>query len=220
MKESEENIEGWENYRNSVFENKNKSQDDFEKYINILASGGIILSLTFLEKIVTVDIATYKFFYILGILLLVVTLLCNLYSHFQSIKDSDLIIQEIDEKKYDDIFKNIEKRNKLINQLNTVSILSLIIGTLLVLVFVSINLFSYNKKENKQTTSDSEVKKIEIILSENQIESINNLNKLDMSDKPKPSTTDRTGQEVNLGRTTPAPSNSLKPSTPKPSSDK
>ena len=42
----------WIEYRNSVSENKSKSQDDFEKYINLLASGGLVLSLTFFEKIV------------------------------------------------------------------------------------------------------------------------------------------------------------------------
>ena len=36
----------WIEYRNAVNENKSKSQDDFEKYINLLASGGLLLSLT------------------------------------------------------------------------------------------------------------------------------------------------------------------------------
>lgn len=41
-----------------------------------------------------------------------------------------------------------------------------------------------------------------------------------MSDKPANNNTQRTeGQSVNLGRTTPSPNNSLKP-TSKPSSDK
>ncbi len=138
---------GWENYRNSVIENKNKSQDDFEKYINLLASGGIIISLTFLEKIVIVTNITFLSFYIMGLLLMVVTLLSNLYSHYKSMNDSDLIINEIDEEKYKDVFKNIAIRNKPIDYLNKTSIWSLITGTILILTFVTINL---NKMDDNQ----------------------------------------------------------------------
>ncbi|MGV7105800.1 hypothetical protein [Flavobacterium sp. U410] len=141
---------GWENYRNSIIENKNKSQDDFEKYINILASGGIIISLTFLEKIVTITQISFLWFYIIGLLLFVITLLSNLYSHYKSINDSDEIIKEIDEKKYDDIFKNIEKRNKPINTLNKISIWSLILGTILTLTFVTINLSNMDENQTLQ----------------------------------------------------------------------
>lgn len=73
----------WIEYRNAVTENKSKSQDDFEKYINILASGGLVLSLTFFEKIVPLEKAIYKPFVITGMFLMVLTLLSNLYSHYK-----------------------------------------------------------------------------------------------------------------------------------------
>ena len=149
----EKERQDWIQYRNAVSENKSKSQDDFEKYINLLASGGIVLSLTFLEKIITVDKTTFKVFYIIGLILLVATLLSNLYSHYKSIKDSDLTILEIDEKKYDDIFKNIEKRNKIINRLNRTSIWSLIIGVIFILTFVTINLFNMSDKTTPRPTT-------------------------------------------------------------------
>ncbi len=145
---------GWEEYRNAVIQNKNKSQDDFEKYINLLASGGIVISLTFLEKITAVVKIEYMTFYLFGLSLLIVTLLSNLFSHHKSIQDSDLIIKEIDEEKYDDIFRNIDHRNKPINLLNTISIWSLIIGTILILTFVSINLFAMNENQ-KPSPSDN-----------------------------------------------------------------
>ena len=153
-KQQEKFEQDWLGYRNSVSENKNKSQDDFEKYINLLASGGIIVSLTFLEKITAVVRIEYVIFYLLGLFLLVLTLISNLYSHHKSIQDSDLIIKEIDEGKYEDIFKNIDKRNKPINLLNTASIWSLIIGTILILTFVSINLFAMNQNQ-KPSPSDN-----------------------------------------------------------------
>lgn len=145
---------GWEEYRNAVIENKNKSQDDFEKYINLLASGGIIISLTFLEKITAVVKIEYIFFYLLGLFLLVLTLISNLYSHHKSILDSDSIIKEIDEEKFEDIFKNIDKRNKPIKLLNEISIWSLIIGSVLILTFVTINLLAMNENQ-KPSPSDN-----------------------------------------------------------------
>jgi hypothetical protein len=145
-KEKKDFEKGWENYRNAVIENKNKSQDDFEKYINLLATGGIVLSLTFLEKIVSVVSISFLWAYIVGLFLLVFTLLSNLYSHYKSMNDSDMIIKEIDEEKYDEIFRNIEKRNKPINKLNKASIWCLIIGSTLILFFITINL-----TQNSQT---------------------------------------------------------------------
>lgn len=142
----EEFDQSWIDYRNSVIDNKSKSQDDFEKYINLLAVGGIVLSLTFLEKIVSLDKASYKSLVVLGMYLMVVTLLFNLCSHYKSILDSDKTIKEIDEKKYDDIFKNIEKRNKAINLLNTISIGALIVGIFSLVTFATINIYNMSDK--------------------------------------------------------------------------
>lgn len=140
----------WIEYRNSVLDNKSKSQDDFEKYINILASGGLVLSLTFFEKIVPLAQAIYKPFVIIGMFLMIVTLLSNLYSHYKSIIDSDLTVKEIDEGKHDDIFKNIDKRNRKINRLNHVSIWALIIGIVCLIIFVAINISSVNNNQKVQ----------------------------------------------------------------------
>jgi hypothetical protein len=143
----------WIEYRNSVLENKSKSQDDFEKYINLLASGGLVLSLTFLEKIVSLENAICKPLVIIGMYLMVVTLLSNLYSHYKSITDSDSTINEIDNEEYNDIFKNIEKRNKIINRLNRVSIWALIIGIASLITFATINIYNMNNSNggNKPT---------------------------------------------------------------------
>mgnify|MGYP000373066134 CR=1 FL=1 len=50
-KKSEEEIEGWIEYRKSLLEQKSKSDDDFEKYITFIASGTLGLTLTFMENI-------------------------------------------------------------------------------------------------------------------------------------------------------------------------
>ncbi|MDW8852810.1 hypothetical protein SD960_22115 [Flavobacterium sp. MMLR14_040] len=153
MEDKEENTEevidhqGWIDYRNSVIENKTKSQDDFEKYINLMASGGLVLSLTFLEKIVSLDKAIWKSLVVIGMYLMVLTLLSNLYSHYKSMLDSDATIKDIDDNNYEKIFKNIEKRNQKINFLNKVSIWSLIIGILCLITFVTINIYNMSDKQ-------------------------------------------------------------------------
>lgn len=139
--------QAWVDYRTAVTENKSKSQDDFEKYINLMASGALALTLTFLEKIVVIDQAIYKGFIVFGWFLLPITLLSNLYSHYKSIIDSDETLKDIDEKKFDDIFKNIEKRNLTINWLNRISIWSLILGVLCIITFVTINLYHMSDKQ-------------------------------------------------------------------------
>jgi hypothetical protein len=155
----EENLhQEWIEYRNSVSDNKSKSQDDFEKYINLLASGGIILSLTFMEKIVTIDKAIYKILIILGMFLMVVTLLSNLYSHYKSMLDSDAIIKDIDNENYDVIFKNIEKRNIVINLLNRISIWSLIIGITLIILFATINIYTMSDSNQNGKPNPSQPK--------------------------------------------------------------
>jgi hypothetical protein len=158
----EENIrQEWIEYRNSVLENKSKSQDDFEKYINLMAAGGLILSLTFLEKIVSLDKAIWKSLVIIGMYLMVVTLLSNLYSHYKSILDSDSTIKDIDEENYKEIFKNIEKRNKLINRLNMISIWSLIIGIFSLITFASINIYNMNNNPRPTPTQQPSPSTIE-----------------------------------------------------------
>lgn len=148
----------WIEYRNAVTENKSKSQDDFEKYINILASGGLVLSLTFFEKIVPLEKAICKPFVITGMFLMVLTLLSNLYSHYKSILDSDSTIKEIDNEKFETIFKNIEGRNRIINRLNRLSIWSLIIGIVSLITFVTINISSMDNTNKANTPTPQQPK--------------------------------------------------------------
>lgn len=112
-----------------------------------MASGGLVLSLTFLEKIVSLDKAIWKPLVVGGIYLMVVILLSNLYSHYKSMLDSDATIKDVDDKNYKEIFKNIEKRNQKINFLNRVSIWSLIIGIFCLITFVTINIYHMSDKQ-------------------------------------------------------------------------
>jgi hypothetical protein len=130
----------WIDFRNSVYETKSKSEDDFEKYINLLASGGLAITIAFFDKIVDINKADNIALIIIGWILFVLTLLSNLISHYKSISYSQKTIDEIEEKKYDDVFSNLKNRNKTIKFLNGFSIVSVIIGITSIIVFVTLNL--------------------------------------------------------------------------------
>lgn len=134
------------NYRNSIEANKNKSQDDFEKYINLLASGGLVISLTILEKITdkSISISCICLFF-LSILCFTITLLLNLISHRKSIDDADYILDKVG---YDNIenledeafITQLKERNETIENFNNLSIYSLIAGVFFIFIFLGINL--------------------------------------------------------------------------------
>lgn len=145
----QEFIKGWENYRDSVYANKSKSEDDFEKYINLLATGGIILGFTFMEKIISLTTISWIWISVFGLVLLAGTLLLNLLSHYKSISDADEILSEIDNKEYLKVYDNSSKRNKVIRNLNLTSIWSLILGCFFIMMFITKNLYELNKKEEK-----------------------------------------------------------------------
>ena len=147
-KKKEMSIESeWNEFRNSVYETKSKSQDDFEKYINLLASGGLAITIAFFDKIVNVRTAEFIWLIIIGWILLVLTLLLNLISHNLSINYSQKTIDEINDKNYDCIFDNVKKRNKKINIFNKFSLGFLISGIISIIIFVTLNLTTMNNDQ-------------------------------------------------------------------------
>lgn len=142
MRKSEEEIKGWLEYRKSLLEQKSKSDDDFEKYITFIASGALGLTLTILNKITPIDFAVYIWLVATGWVLLALTLLINLLSHFLSSKYTNKSIDEIDENiDYASLKEKLHKRNKIINNLNSGSIFLLIAGVMFILIYVILNLF-------------------------------------------------------------------------------
>jgi hypothetical protein len=72
--------------------------------------------------------------------------------------DSDAIIKDIDNENYDVIFKNIEKRNIVINLLNRISIWSLIIGITLIILFATINIYTMSDSNQNGKPNPSQPK--------------------------------------------------------------
>lgn len=142
----------WVEFRKSVYETKSKSEDDFEKYITLIASGALALSLTLIDKLVPIKDASYIWLLVVGWCLFSVTLFINLLSHFLSKMYSEKTISEVDtglEK--DIILKNIDSRNSKIDCLNIISIISIFLGILSIILFVTLNIYSMNNNNNPKT---------------------------------------------------------------------
>jgi hypothetical protein len=141
MKKSKKEIAEWKEFRKSVFENKIKSEDDYEKYITLISSGALGLSITFIEKIVPLNNATEKWILIVGWIQLTVTLFISLLSHFYSRRYSEKTIEDVDNYlEYELISENITRRNKSLENFNLLTITTLFLGIISIVIFVSINI--------------------------------------------------------------------------------
>jgi heme/copper-type cytochrome/quinol oxidase subunit 2 len=153
MKKTKEEIDEWKEFRKSVFENKIKSEDDYEKYITLISSGALGLSITFIEKIVSLNSALYKWILITSWILLTITLFVSLLSHFFSRKYSEKTIEDVDnDLEYELIFENITRRNKYLEYFNFSTITTLFLGIISIVIFVSININIMSDKSNTKPT--------------------------------------------------------------------
>jgi hypothetical protein len=148
MAKSEKEIEGWNEYRLSLLEEKSKSDDHFEKYITFIASGALGLTITFIDKISPLENAIAIWVMALGWLNLTATLFMNLLSHYIASNNNANAVQDIDDDiEYDKIVENINGRNKRVSRLNLSSIITLGVGILCILTYTTIN--AYNGKEEQ-----------------------------------------------------------------------
>ncbi|CDN74014.1 hypothetical protein [Elizabethkingia anophelis] len=134
-----------ESYMGLIETSKSKSQDDFEKYLYLLGSGGLIISLLVIEKSIGMKIIKCTIFLLLfSSFCFAATLLSNLLSHRKSIKVSDELLDLLNEDRefiFNPEFNEIHKKgNNNIDRLNKISITSLIIGIFSILIFFTINL--------------------------------------------------------------------------------
>jgi hypothetical protein len=130
----------WEEYRKDLLVEKSKSDDDFEKYITLISSGGLGVTIAYMNQIVPLKEAIVVWVLLIGWVLLTFTLFLNLYSHYQASIDKENTIKNLDEEvSYDCLIKNVDRRNKFIQRLNLCSILSLGLGLLSIILFTIIN---------------------------------------------------------------------------------
>lgn len=119
---------------------KEKSEDNFEKNITYISAGALALSLTFVDKFVSVAHPRFLALLFTAWGLLTVTLLVNLISHYIAGYFHDLSIQDFDAKN-PSCGKNIDRRNRIVRLMNIFTIASLSVdkpqSRLRVLVYAS-----------------------------------------------------------------------------------
>lgn len=145
--------------RNSIQRMIEKSGDDFEKNLTYISAGALGLSLTFIEKIIKIEDSNYRLYLIGGWIFLALTLFVNLISHLNSRSSGEKSNEEFSEisvsdkdykSKMDILINKIKRRNKLINWINYATLLFLILGISLIIIFISLNVMS---KTNEVKTS-------------------------------------------------------------------
>ncbi|KQM57976.1 hypothetical protein [Chryseobacterium sp. Leaf201] len=144
---TDESFSDWEKYRNTILQNLTKSQDDFEKYLNIFSSGGLFICLTILSKLIEKEVYyQLQFFIIFASILFLISLLLNLFSHYIAISNDEKNIIDIDNQ-CEVISENIDKRNKVIVFLNRGCVSSITLATLMLSIFLILNIKTMSKKE-------------------------------------------------------------------------
>ena len=156
---SEAQLKGWEDYRSSIYEQQTKSHDSFEKAMTFITSGALGLTLAFHDKIVPVENIQYVIFIAVGWTFLSATsfvnlvstfvpavpYIVNLVSHYKSSKSLNKCADEIDKVisykiTFEEYNLRLEKRNKVIDLLNKITIWLLAIGLISVITYVIINI--------------------------------------------------------------------------------
>ncbi|MBF6609899.1 MAG: hypothetical protein ITF99_01980 [Chryseobacterium sp.] len=139
----------WKNFRNDVCKVKEKSEDDFEKYLNIFGSGGFLVGLTILGMLIEKSIVfRYQGMLVIGTFLFLTCLLANLFSHYLAIRSNNKTIFDIDSQNKQ-LWLNFKQRNRNITYFNFISLIAIILGTLLITMFLTLNLNTMAEKNQK-----------------------------------------------------------------------
>lgn len=141
----------YDQYVEIINNKSNESENDFENTIKYLNAGALVLSLTFVEKIVSFEYIDNVIFLYIAWISFALSLLINLVSSQYSIslmnktideyytKESNLISQkdENQQKLIQDAFSNsVESRNKRVDYINYASIALFFIGIIFIFYIV------------------------------------------------------------------------------------
>jgi len=127
-----EQIEVDKDYLDKIHKIRAYSSEQLDKQIVYLAGGGLVFTVGFIKHIVDFAKVSDPSMIIIAWVLFVVTLVLNLLSHKTSLYSMDLEIQQ-KHKKSDDW-------DSITEQLNWISIITLILAIASFIIFVSINI--------------------------------------------------------------------------------
>lgn len=135
-----------EQYKIELLKVYDKSQENFEKQLSYISAGGLGLSMAFIDKIVkNITHSSCKILLPFSWTLLGLALIVNLMSHlissrftYNTINEIDNSINGIAENSYN--YKKAISRNKIISKINLSCIISLLLGVICLILFVTYNL--------------------------------------------------------------------------------
>lgn len=128
-----------DNYKSELKRILEKSQESFEKQLSFISAGALGVTMAFLDKIVgNVKDSSCKGLLILSWLFLGATFIVNLFSHIIATKSYYKLIKELEQNQYSQ--EKASKRIQRINVLNIGSVICLLIGIVLVIIFISLNI--------------------------------------------------------------------------------
>ncbi|MCF2502753.1 hypothetical protein L0663_05145 [Dyadobacter sp. CY107] len=143
-----------------IEQGKAKSDDDYEKNLTYISAGTLVLSLTFLEKVVKLDDAQAIWFLIISWILMAVTLGLNLISHQKSSRYAETTIADLPlaEREPAAFVANYLARNKKIRRINWITTITISAGMVCLIIFCSTNALKSKKTkmaEDRKVNTDS-----------------------------------------------------------------
>lgn len=127
------------NYRDELAGLVGRSNEIFEKQLSYISAGAIAVSMAFVKDVTgALSLTRFKIFLIAGWFFLVLTLLVNMLSHRWTKNKHNRTIEEIDRGCYNRV--DALKRLKQIDRTNLFTIMTLIAGICLVVIFMVLNI--------------------------------------------------------------------------------
>jgi len=118
--------------RKKLLEIRNYSEEQFDKLIIYLSSGGLVLTVGFVNDLIEIDQSNCISLLITTWISFTLSLIINLFSHRTSLRSTDLELKEEDSKS--------EFWDEVTNFLNWTGLIFFIIGVLSFIIYFLINL--------------------------------------------------------------------------------
>ncbi len=130
--DKKENTESWDD---KIYEIRRSADEAFNKLIVYLSSGALVLTIGFVQNVIDLPTAKFNELLIGSWILFTSSLLVILISYLTTVKSMDL---ELDKQKGKS--NKWDKWDEITIFLNIASILTLVLGIILFIIFISINL--------------------------------------------------------------------------------
>ena len=133
-----------------------KSEEEFEKKLTYIGAGALLLSLTFIDKIISLESSYYIGFLISGWATLTLSLLSNLMSHLLAKIQFRKVQSELRKGiPYEIRLKKYKKRILFTESVNWLSVISLVVGICLIIMFASANALNSAEKNKESNVKDT-----------------------------------------------------------------